>query len=104
MFTARYGLGLHLNLWLISVYPYFPTRSLHVNPNSHYAQSSYIVCFSTSYQILRFASVINTKSIYRCSFPNFRRVLNAVLCLLGNLRASELLVPTFRNLLAVPSS
>ena len=35
---------------------------------------------------------------------NFRRVLNAVLCLLGNLPASELLVPTFRNLLVVPSS
>ena len=29
---------------------------------------------------------------------------NAVLCLLGNLPASELLVPTFRNLPAVPSS
>ena len=35
---------------------------------------------------------------------NFRRVLNAVLCLLGNLPASELLVPTFRILLAVPFS
>ena len=31
-------------------------------------------------------------------------MLNAVLCLLGNLPASELLVPTFRNLLAVPFS
>ena len=28
---------------------------------------------------------------------NFRRVLNAVLCLLGNLPASELLVPTFSS-------
>ena len=35
---------------------------------------------------------------------NFRRVLNAVLCLLGNLPAFELLVLTFRNLLAVQSS
>ena len=35
---------------------------------------------------------------------NFRRVLNAVLCFLGNLPAPELLVPTFRNLLAVPTS
>ena len=35
---------------------------------------------------------------------NFRRVLNAVLYLLANLSASELFVPTFRNLLAVPSS
>ena len=32
---------------------------------------------------------------------NFRRVLNAVLCLLGNLPGSELLVPTFRSLLVV---
>ena len=35
---------------------------------------------------------------------NFRCMLNAVLCLSGNLPASELLVPTFQNLLAVPSS
>ena len=35
---------------------------------------------------------------------NFRPVFNAVLCLLGNLPASELLVPTFRHLLSVPSS
>ena len=35
---------------------------------------------------------------------NFRRVLNAVLCFLGNLPASELLVPTFRNFLSFPSS
>ena len=35
---------------------------------------------------------------------NFRRVLNALLLLLGNLPASELLVSTFRNLLAVTSS
>ena len=35
---------------------------------------------------------------------NFRRVLNAVLCLLGNLPASKRLVPTLRNLLSVPSS
>ena len=35
---------------------------------------------------------------------NFRRVLNALLCFLGNPPASELLVPTFRNLLAVRSS
>ena len=42
-----------------------------------------------------------------CSYimiSNFCRVLSAVLCLLGNLLASELLVLMFRNLLAVPSS
>ena len=35
---------------------------------------------------------------------NSRHVLNAVLCFLGNLPASEFLIPTFRNFLSVPSS
>ena len=35
---------------------------------------------------------------------NFRRVLNAILCFMGNLRGSKLLVPTFQNILSVPSS
>ena len=38
------------------------------------------------------------------SISNFRLVLNAVLCVLGNLSACELLVPKFRNFLSVPSS
>ena len=35
---------------------------------------------------------------------NLSRVLKSVLCFLGNIPASEVLMPTFRNLLAVPSS
>ena len=38
---------------------------------------------------------------------NFRRVLNAIFCFFlggGNFPAPELLVPTFRNFLSVPSS
>ena len=48
--------------------------------------------------------MLGTKNITKNHISNFHRVLNAVLGLLGNLPASEPLVPTFRNLLAVPSS
>ena len=37
-------------------------------------------------------------------FDKLTSIFNAVLCLLGNLPASEILVPKFRNLLAIPSS
>ena len=37
-------------------------------------------------------------------FSNFRRVLNAVLFILGNSPASEFYVPTFRNTMSGPAS
>ena len=44
------------------------------------------------------------RKLFATLISNFRRVMNAVVSLSGNLPASELLVPTFRNLLAVLSA
>ena len=51
-----------------------------------------------------FFQVLEVFKALQILISNFCRVLNAILCLLGNLPASELLMPTFRNLLAIPSS
>jgi len=58
--------------------------------------------YLSAYEDSPLSSEVNITSEFLIS--NFRRVLNVVCFLLGNSRASEFYVPTFRNTLSLPSS
>ena len=77
--------------------------------NCTWCNNRTFISFHSTIYVFRQSLVIFRKvflktDVFLILISNFHRVLNAVLCLLGNLPASELLVPTFRNFLSVPSS
>ena len=55
-------------------------------------------------QITVFSLCNRTSELEHTLISKFRPVLNALLCFLDNLPTSDLLLPMFRNLLAIPSS
>ena len=63
------------------------------------------ICWERLYwSVEKCNSAMNKKDLLQIELYWRKEERSTVLCLLGNIPASELLVPSFRNLLAVPSS
>jgi len=58
--------------------------------------------FYSPSEVEKKTALVHDRNVFLIS--NFRRVMNVVCFLLGDSRASEFYMPTFRNTVSVPSS